>query len=363
MKTSSPITHLQFGLMAATIPAAFAEQFLASSLRAQTVGWWMPGLFAFGASLLLTWPVSALVARHSEMTMLRMVRLRLSTFAAAVVMGPLAIGFFLSAVIIVRIAEQLIAHFILTNSPTAAVQVIVVLTIGALVATGPTGLGRLSEILILLIAGPLIAYLLIISFQHVNPWLLRPILANPLTHIRVIPLLQMLIAYSPIPLLFVYMPHLRPPRRPSLPLRYVFGALALLLLALSAAVLGVFGPEAGVRLHDPVLSVLDTSNSSILIFQTIGTLVLTLFLPLFFVAASVNLWAFSNVVEQLVGQKPSVWWASGVAVLLFFTVDKSRAFHTTTLLSLWSIGYASSFLWALLGLWWTSLITPGQEPS
>jgi hypothetical protein len=154
------------------------------------------------------------------------------------------------------------------------------------------------------------------------------------------------------------MPYIKPPRRPMRPFLWSFGFLAALFIVLIAAPLAVFGPDAVLRLQDPILAVLDTSNSSILIFQTIGTLVLTLFIPLFLVAAAVNLWASLATLREISGLNDSFWWPLLASAALFWLSTKSLGWPSAFLLQMWGMAYGLSYLWAMLWLWpillWTS---------
>ncbi len=100
MSQQSPITHFQFGLMIGSIPAAFAEYFVASSYKADEVGWWFPTVITLSVGLLFAWSISALVQRNEARSTTAAVGQEVGRWARALIMLPLALGFFLSALMV-----------------------------------------------------------------------------------------------------------------------------------------------------------------------------------------------------------------------------------------------------------------------
>lgn len=359
---TTALTPLQLALIAGTAPTTFAEWYIRSSLEITRAGFWMPVVLTFAVGLVLAWLGGAVLHHEAGESAPTFIRRRAGPLATLVAVGPITIGYLFAAVVLIRVVDQDVSHLLLPTTPYTLVLISTVIAVAALAETGPTGIARFSEVMVFLIDGPLLVYLLVMAFKNVDPVFWRPLWTAPATLWRPRHLVVMMTAFSSGPLLLVLVPRLKQPHRSARTLIGVYAALAVLFIALTAACLGTFGPVAALDVRDPVIAVLNTSTSSLLIFQQVGLLMLILFTPLVFVAAAGNAWAAATAGAELLGiADPPAWSGGATALAVGCLVYASEPWRLLGLIQAWAVGAGLAYLWVLAWLWPLSLRRPNRH--
>ncbi len=319
---SERLSPLQIALLLLLVPLIACSYYYPHLIyRMGTRGWWVTIVASDAVIYGLVWVWLRLAQEWPQGTLVGVVTAGWGRLSGALILLPVAVPLWLSGIITIRELAVLMTDSLLPHTAIGVIFLVGLVTAWYIAYLGVKGIAHYTEVILILIALPLMVVLYGLAAENVKLIFLAPWWWIP-DHLGVTGVMELPLAFSGLLALPTLLPYVDSTHQLKSGVGWALMAGTLVLLAGVAGPLGTLGPAAAEATPLPSLMFFNAAATAILFVQQLSYAMVTLWVVIFVGAAAFALWASARAASEMLGQ-PRITGTLGILVGLGWGINQA----------------------------------------